>query len=220
MPNPVISGVRDVSLRNDMPVETSALTPSASNLFYANAGYWTVNGTLPTGVSLDPANGRLKGTPTGYATSTSFPGLTLTLTDTTDNKSVTSAPFSITVNSGMAVSTSQPSYTMRAGVSFTTAAPTAIGVSGTPTWSLTTVSGVPRPYSINAATGVIVTTPPPNAAGTWVYTLSVKDSLDGKTASTEVSANILPATTISYASDTALTPRMRSIPVSCRAACR
>lgn len=206
MPNPVISGVRDVSLRNDMPVETSALTPSASNLFYANAGYWTVNGTLPTGVSLDPANGRLKGTPTGYATSTSFPGLTLTLTDTTDNKSVTSAPFSITVNSGMAVSTSQPSYTMRAGVSFTTAAPTAIGVSGTPTWSLTTVSGVPRPYSINAATGVIVTTPPPNAAGTWVYTLTVRDSLDGKTASTEVSANILPATTIAYASNTALTP--------------
>ncbi|CAH1689216.1 conserved exported hypothetical protein [Hyphomicrobiales bacterium] len=206
LPNPAISGVRDVSLRNDMPVETAALVPSASNLFYANAGYWTVNGTLPTGVSLDPANGRLKGTPTGYAASTNFPGLTLTLTDTSDNKAVTSAPFSITVNSGMAVTTSQPSYTLRAGVSFTTAAPTAIGISGTPTWSLTTLSGVPRPYSINSATGVIVTTPPANAAGTWVYALSVKDSLDGKTASTEVSANILPATTISYASNTALTP--------------
>ena len=206
MPNPSIGNVGNVTLRNDTAVESNVFAPSGSNLFYPNAGYWTISGNLPNGVSLNPATGRLMGTPTGYATLATFPGLTLTLTDTTDNRATTSSAFSITVNSGLAVSTSQPSYTTRAGVSFTTQAPTAVGLSGTPVWSVTTLGGTTRPFSINSATGAMVVTPPAGASGNWVYALTVKDSQDNRTASTEVTATVLPATTISYTANSPITP--------------
>jgi hypothetical protein len=206
MPNPSIGNVGNVTLRNETAVESNALAPTGGNLFYPNAGYWTISGNLPNGVSLNPATGRLLGTPTGYATLATFPGLTLTLTDTTDNRSTTSSPFSITVNSGLAVTTAQPTYTTRAGVSFTTQAPTAVGISGTPIWSIANVSGNPRPYSINSATGAMVVTPQAGASGNWVYALTVKDSQDSRTASTEVTATVLPATTISYTANSPITP--------------
>ncbi|BCB22025.1 putative Ig domain-containing protein [Bosea sp. ANAM02] len=206
MPNPSIGNVGNVTLRNDTAVESNAFAPNGANLFYPNAGYWTISGNLPNGVSLNPATGRLLGTPTGYATLATFPGLTLTLTDTTDNKSTTSSAFSITVNSGLAVTTAQSTYTLRAGTSFTTQAPTAVGISGTPIWSIANVGGTPRPYSINSATGAMVVTPPAGASGNWVYALTVKDSQDNRTASTQVTASVLPATTISYTANSPITP--------------
>ena len=204
-PAPAISGLADVSLRNDEDVAATALPVNAANLFYPAAAYWSISGQLPNGVSLNSSTGRLTGKPTGYATATTFPNLTLTLTDQTDNRSVTSAPFSITVNSGVALATSQPSYTARGGTNFVAAAPTATGLAGTATWSLTTVSGVARPYSI-ATNGAVTVSPQSTATGTWVYDLTVTDSVDRRTASTRVSATFQRATIVSYAANTAVAP--------------
>ena len=204
-PVPSISGVTDVNLRNDTAVAANALPVSANNLFFPAAAYWSIAGQLPNGVTLNPNTGRLEGMPTGYTTSTTFPNLTLTLTDQTDNRTATSAPFTVTVNAGIDLSTSQPSFTARGGASFVAAAPSVSGLGGTPSWTISTVSGTPRTHTI-AANGAVTINAPSNATGTWVYNLIVTDSADGRTASTQVTATFLRATSVSYATNTAVAP--------------
>ena len=204
-PPPSISGIGDVALRNDVQVEANALAVSAGNLFYPSAAYWSLTGQLPNGVTLNANTGRLEGTPRGYATSTTFPNLTLTLTDLTDNRTATSAPFTVTVNTGISLTTSQESFTARGGAAFVAAAPSVSGLGGNPTWSISTVSGTPRSHTI-AANGAVTINAPSTASGTWVYNLVVTDSADGRTASTQVAATFLRATTVSYAANTAVAP--------------
>lgn len=200
-----IGNISNVALRNDTPVGT-AFAPTASNLFFAGAALWSINGTLPNGVGFNAATGALTGAPTGYAVSQTFTGLTVTLRDVTDGSEVTSAPFDIVVNTGISVATTQPTVSLRAGSSLTAAQPTATGLGGTGTWSLATRAGQPQPYTIAASTGVVTISPASSAAGTWVYDLIVTDSADNRMASTQVTASVVAATTISYAANTAIAP--------------
>ncbi|AOG03059.1 putative Ig domain-containing protein [Bosea sp. RAC05] len=209
-----VAGVTDVALRNDQAVGTSTFTPAAQNLFYPGTAQWTLSGTLPNGVTFNSSNGTLSGTPTGYAASQTFAGLTLTLKDPTDGSQVTSAPFKVTVNTGISIQTTQPSYTVRAGRQFVAAAPTISGLSGTGTWSIVTRAGTALPYTI-AANGAVTVSPSAAANGGWAYDLIVTDPVDGNTSAVTITATVAPVTVLAYQGNTAVAPGQQvSIPAS------
>jgi hypothetical protein len=111
-------------------------------------GYvWSAQGTLPPGLSMDPASGVLSGTPT---TPGVYAGLRAVVTDQASH-SASSGAFSITVFGALAASWNPPtSYQTGDTVS---AAASATGGSGSYSWSLDGV--LPTGVSLNSSTGAI-----------------------------------------------------------------
>jgi hypothetical protein len=148
-------------------------TPSASG--GTGVYTWSVtDGSLPDGLSLDPATGEVTGTPTTPGTST----FTLVATDGASQTGTQSE--SIVVTSALSV---VPGVLPagEAGVTYD-ASPTASGGAGPTNWAV--VDGtLPPGLSLDPATGAITGTP--TTAGTFTFTLQVTDGLGATATVTE-----------------------------------
>ncbi|WP_454632969.1 putative Ig domain-containing protein [Bradyrhizobium cenepequi] len=130
---------------------------------------YSVSPTLPAGLSLNPANGAVTGTPTAAIGATTF---TVTVTDA--NSATASANFSLSVNGAVTATTAVPSTTLivnRPATSFTPV--TGAGGAGTLTYSVSPT--LPAGLSFNATSGAITGTPSVAIAGAS-YTVTVTDA--------------------------------------------
>ena len=176
---PTVSGVpTSYVARYGSAFATSA--PTLSNAI--GTVTWSLgSGTLPGWASLDPATGRIV-SPSASALGTT-PNLTLVGTDAT-GASDKSVAFSLGVYSQPAVSLGPVTERVRVGDAYRVT-PAAQGVAGTAAWGLVLADGsaaLPSGLSMaDASTGVVSGTV--GSAGTATYTLQVRDSADGTTAS-------------------------------------
>ena len=139
---------QDISVAAGGSVTTGTFT--ATN-FTGSVTYAVTAGVLPTGLSLNAANGVISGTPT-------TPGVaSLTLTATGATKGTATATIKISVLAA-AVTPSSQQLAGEVDLAFTSAAMTATNFVGAVTYSIT--AGVlPTGLSLNAANGVISGTP-------------------------------------------------------------
>jgi hypothetical protein len=150
-------------------IQTSSLAPAAVGVSYsqtlAGSGgktpyVWTVSaGSLPAGLTLDPAKGIISGTPTAGG---AFQ-FTITLTDATPVQ----ATAALTINVLGITTTSLPDGTV--GTAYSQTLQVAGGVPPL-TWAVSTGT-LPAGLTLNASTGVISGTP--TASGTSTFTVSV-----------------------------------------------
>ncbi len=130
---------------------------------------WSISsGSLPAGLSLNPATGAITGSPTAAGSSTV--GVTVTDSSTPASATATQTFTLVIVKSGqLAVSTaSLPAGVVNQAYSAPLAA---AGGTGPYTW---TASGVPAGIAVNPSTGVISGTP--TRAGAFTMTVKVTDS--------------------------------------------
>ncbi len=165
-----------ISIVGSLTITTNSLPSGTVNVAYsqnlAAAGgtppyTWTLSsGNLPAGLTLS-TGGAITGTPTTSGTSS----FTVTVKD---SNSVTAGPvsLSITINGALTITTnSLPGGTV--GAAYTT---TLAASGGTPpynTWTVATGS-LPGGLTLNASSGVISGNP--TTAGTFSFTVTVKDS--------------------------------------------
>ena len=124
---------------------------------------WSLNGTLPAGLSLNPSTGVVSGTATTAGVST----FTLTATDTL-NTTWTSGTQTITVHDTLTVTTtSLPATTVGAAYSQTL---TSSGGTDPKTWAIASGS-LPAGVTLNSATGALSGTP--TTPGTANFTAQV-----------------------------------------------
>jgi len=150
-------------------IQTSSLAPAAVGVSYsqtlAGSGgktpyVWTVSaGSLPAGLTLDPAKGIISGTPTAGG---AFQ-FTITLTDATPVQ----ATAALTINVLGITTTSLPDGTV--GTAYSQTLQVAGGVPPL-TWAVLTGT-LPAGLTLNTSTGVISGTP--TASGTSTFTVSV-----------------------------------------------
>ncbi|HUZ47167.1 MAG TPA: putative Ig domain-containing protein, partial [Terriglobia bacterium] len=133
---------------------------------------WSVAGSLPAGLILNPSTGVISGTPTATGTS----NFTVTATDsTTPTAQTQSQSLSITINGASGGTLSITTTSLASGVVGTDYLGT-VGVSGGVqpyTWSVT-VGSLPAGLSLDTSTGVISGTP--TAQATSNFTVTVTDS--------------------------------------------
>ena len=145
---------------------------------------WSLNGTLPAGLSLNTSTGVVSGTATAAGVST----FTLTATDTL-NTTWTSGTQTITVHDAISVTTtSLPATTVGAAYSQTLASS---GGTDPKTWAIAAGS-LPAGVTLNSATSVLSGTP--TTAGTANFTVQV--SCCGATPATQalsITVNAAPS---------------------------
>jgi len=146
---------------------------------------WSVtDGTLPDGLTLDPATGEITGTPTTDGT------YTFTLEVSDQSGSTADQPESVTVLADPAI-TSDPLPGGEVGVAYDTT-PTATGGSGELTWSVTDGT-LPDGLTLDPSTGEVAGTP--TTAGTSTFTLMATDGAEIVSAQGE-SVTVAPALSI------------------------
>ncbi len=161
-----------------LTLSSSSLPNGAVNLAYSAsltaAGgtlplTWSISsGSLPAGLSLNSASGAITGTPT-TAKSYTF---TATVTDSASPAQTAGQSFTIIINSGIVITTSNPLPQATVEQSYTT---TLVGQNGTApyTWSLA-FGTLPLGLTLNSSTGVISGTPP--TVGSSTFTIKLADS--------------------------------------------
>jgi len=160
---------------------------------------WAVTvGSLPAGLSLNPATGVISGTPSGTFVGTD--SFTVTVTDTeTPTPQTANAALSITITvAPLSVTTTS----LPGGVVNSVYAGATLQATGgiTPySWAVTTGS-LPAGLTLNSATGAIAGTP--TASGTVNFTVTVTDSETptAKTATANLSIAVNPAVTVTTTS--------------------
>ncbi len=146
-------------------------------------GSWTVSGALPGGLTLNASSGVIGGTPTAAG------AFNFSVT-VKDGNGVTSAPqpFSITIAPPQLTITGN----LPPGVVGTTYSATLTAGGGTPPYGSWTVSGaLPGGLALNASSGMIGGTP--TAAGTFNFSVTVKDGNGVTSAPQPFSITIAPA---------------------------
>ena len=175
-----ITGAGNLNARTNVEIGPVSFTPTAAPARGAIA--WSLadgSGPLPNGVSVDPATGKLRGKPTGYATTQAFPGLFLKAKDV-DTEAETLTPFSVTVRPNFLASTTQTALAADTGDAKTMAKPNPVGGVGTVTWEIVTLAGTPPANAaIDKTTGIVTFTADAGSVGTWGYVLRATDDADG-----------------------------------------
>ena len=153
------------------PVVSSGTSGVAFSQTFTQAGgqgtiTWSVTGTLPTGISLNPSSGVLSGTTTQAGV---FP-ITVTATDQ-NGCTGTGATYNLTINC-QTINVSNPGVntgTVDAAFSQTF---TATGILGTVTWSET--GALPAGITLNPSSGVLSGTP--TVTGSFPITVKATDT--------------------------------------------
>ncbi len=169
-------GAITVTITQGLAITTASPLPNGAvgstyKLQFAGAGVsalsWAVTGgSLPPGVTLDPATGILSGTPT---TATTY-GFTLQLTDST--KTSVSKNFTLTIAPQLVITTTA----LVNGQIGTAYSQTLAATGGTPPylWALTGTGNLPPGLALDRSTGAITGTPAANGASR--FTVQVTDS--------------------------------------------
>jgi hypothetical protein len=176
----VASGTANMAARTGIDVASRSFTPTAAPARGPIA--WELGaGNLPDGVTVDPATGRLKGAPVGYAQTTTFPGIRLRARDV-DADALSQSPFSITVWPFLQASTTQVALTVDTEQQTVMAAPSKSGSVGAVTWELVTRSGrAPANAAIDKLSGIVTFTGDAASVGAWSYALKATDDVDAST---------------------------------------
>gem|GEM_PF-987463 len=160
---------------------------------------WSVtSGSLPTGLSVNPATGAVSGTPTAAGSAT----FTVRVTDSTSPAQAATQSYTLDIGAPLAITTSAlPDVGVNSAYSATV---TATGGTTPYTWSVTS-GAPPTGVSLDPATGVLSGTA--TAAGTFTFTLHASDAgSPAQTASRSFSVAVYAAlgvTTTSLAPATA-----------------
>lgn len=155
---------------------------------------WSIAGTLPAGLNLDPLTGRISGVPTVFGTS---PGLVLTAVDDAGGQAST-APFSITV-ARSPIQAYGPSglYSKHVGSPLALPAPTAVEPIGAVTWSVQ--GDLPPGMTVSSTTGIVSGTP--NTVGIYEnIALVATDAENGSATAGRFTIQVVPAPSIEIAS--------------------
>jgi hypothetical protein len=210
-----VSGVTDNNSNLDVFLYTSSSSSSAPQITSANhttftagtGGTFTVtatgsptptlseSGTLPNGVTFDPATGTLSGTPAAGT------GGTYPVTFTASNGVGTDATqtFTLTVNETPAVtSTSSTTFTAGTAGTFT---PTTTGY---PAPTFTESGTLPNGVTFNTATGTLSGTPAAGTGGTYPITITAGNGV-GTNASQNFTLTVNEAPSITSSSSTTFT---------------
>jgi hypothetical protein len=180
--NLVISASLVISTPATLPIGSVGVPYSLTLVAIGGSGsyQWTITaGTLPPGLALTANNGVVSGTPAGSGT------FVFTLNVTDSDGHAASQQFSLTIASGIAISTAEqlPSGSVGGAYSQTL---TAVG--GTPPYRWAVTSGtLPGGLALNPATGVVSGTPLAN--GAFHFTVQVTDNT-GATASLQFTLTI------------------------------
>jgi uncharacterized protein (TIGR03437 family) len=159
-----------------------ALTVDVTNQVVASGGTGTItyavtSGLLPSGLSLNAANGQISGIPAAN-TNGSYT-VTVTATDSAPIPVTGSCTFVVTIAQGLFMSTTTPTVstfaTLNAGVSTVTASG---GVSAYHYSMVITSHSLPTGLTIDAASGVISTTTA-TPAGSYLLKVTALDSTSG-----------------------------------------
>ena len=179
------------------PAVTSGAPASAvvgtayTTTFVASGGTipytWSSTGTLPVGLTLDPATGILSGTPTSVGTS----AFTVTATDA--NGQPASANVSLTVASVLTLTLPTP-VSGEVGVAYAETFTAAQGT-GPYTYAVSSGSTLPGGLSLGTSTGVLSGTP--TTAGTPGFSITATDAA-GQTATLATSVAIVAAPTLTF----------------------
>jgi len=145
-------------------------------------------GTLPAGLSLNPATGQIGGSPTAAGAS----NFSIQVRDSQGLTATKS--FSLSINVAFAITTSSPLPAGTVGTNYSQTL-TAAGGSGKYTWGIST-GALPAGLSLNPATGGIGGTP--TASGAFNFSVQVTDSTRA-TATSAFALTINPALTITSA---------------------
>jgi hypothetical protein len=195
--NPALTATQSVpSTTGTVNVAIGPFTPVTGGAGTSPYTYALSGGTLPNGMSFDPATGTLSGTPTTTLATTTF---TVTVTDAAGATSATT--FTLTVNApgGPALSTSQ-AISARAGTINTTIPTfTPVTASGgtTPYGYALTGGSLPTGMSFSTATGAVSGTPTTTLA-TTTFTVTVTDAASA-TSSKTFTLTVNPALTTTQA---------------------
>ncbi len=129
---------------------------------------WSIVGSLPTGLSLDPASGEISGTP-DLAESASF---TVTATDVQAAPDADSQALTLTIDPrpALTITTSSLAY----GVKTETYSQALAATGGLPPYTWSVVGSLPSGLALDAGTGIISGTP--LAVETASFTIQVTDS--------------------------------------------
>jgi hypothetical protein len=153
-----------------------SLSLSTGSPATGNAPYsWSSTGSMPSGLALDPVTGVINGTP---VTAGAY-NIAITVRDT-DGRTATRTIILTVVSSVSVTTVSLPAWTVNKLYTSQTLAAT--GGNGTYTWSITAGNGAgtltPAPgLNLAAATGVISGTP--SLAGTYTFTVTAADKVNG-----------------------------------------
>jgi hypothetical protein len=197
LPTPEVIGMATAYLaRFGTPYASAA--PTALNVGTVTWS-WAAGQSPPTWAKVDPATGRIVGTPDSVGTAMS---LRIQATDDFAGTAL-SVPFSLKVVSEPTAEVRQPSWLHRVGDAVSVA-PISGGVAGATSWTMTVSDGaLPEGLGFDAATGVVSGTA--RGVGSITYALTLTDSLaadGGSTAQTRpVTLTVSPTLAMSGLGD-------------------
>ena len=176
--SPLANGIVGVAYNQTLS-GTGGLTPYT----------WSVtSGALPAGLTLNTSSGQISGTPVAPPGTATF---TIELKDSETPAVTTSKAFSITISTGLTITTtSLPNAT--AGFAYAQTLSAAGGT--TPyTWSITT-GALPSGLTLGATSGAITGTP--SATGTASFTVEVTDATGATATPAKLAIDVVPAPSI------------------------
>lgn len=173
---PSISGTVSSAAEVDIAYSDTSLSASGGKSPLS----WSVQGTLPPGLSMSGSTGAITGTPTAAGTY----AFTAKVTDALGQSSTSSQ--TITAVAHLAATGAAAQATRTIAYASGTPAITVTGGSGSKTYAISS-GALPGGLSLNTSTGAVSGTP--TAAGTFSYTIRATDAL-GATASASISHTV------------------------------